>query len=407
MGSKSSHPMNKPSQIGESITIQQEQSTREESWIILGTADSGTSTFYYMIERILSNNRHYSNRNEFNHDLQLVCFLMIKNLWTILESERSRIIDLIPKSFGPCLENLNDKSNIDQSQISEFDYCELLMYIWNIPFFRDLFETKWNAISPNISENFKDPNINYYHVLSLLILENLEELISRIKSKTEFFPLALSYEITKGVREFRYNNILVKNAGGSRGQRKKWLCCFNNQSIAIFIISLAELDQYTVEDTQTLRIQESKLLMEELINTRFLKTARKIVIFTKPDILIKKLQKGHSIHLGNYKMRPEFKEIINKHELKKVVNSIVSHYLNFENEIEFKKIHSFHIVNTTELEEVNCVMERILDHNSKNAFISPCLLHGYRKPEQFEREMQERLFWKCREQRLSDIRVLT
>ncbi|EFC39174.1 predicted protein [Naegleria gruberi] len=402
MGSKSSRT--KPD-IGKStITIHQEQLlSTEDEWIILGTADSGTSTFYYMIERILRKNRNYSNRDEFNHDLQIVCSLMIKRLWTILEeSERNRIIDMIPKSFGPCLENLNDKSNIDDSQISEFDYCGLLMYIWNIPFFRESFETKWNAISPNISENIKDPNI----VMNLLILENLEELISRIKSKSEFFPMALSYTSSMGVRDFKYNNILVKNVGGSRSQRKKWINCFNGQSLAILLVSLAELDQYTVEDARTLRMQESKMLLGELINSNFLRRARKIVIFTKPDILIKKLQKGHSINLGNFKMRPEFKDIINKHELKKVVNSIVSHYLDFENEMEFNKIHSFHIVNTTEMEEVNSVLERILDHNSKNTFISPCLLNGNRKPEQFEREMQERLFWKCREQRLSDVEIL-
>ena len=67
-------------------------------------------------------------------------------------------------------------------------------------------------------------------------------------------------------------------AGGQRGERKKWIHCFDGVTAIMFIASLNEYDQVLAEDRTRNRLKESLDLFEGIINLPWFKEAP-IILF--------------------------------------------------------------------------------------------------------------------------------
>ncbi len=88
------------------------------------------------------------------------------------------------------------------------------------------------------------------------------------------------------------NNNRMYDVGGQRGERKKWIHCFDSVTAIFFIASLSEYDQFLAEDRTRNRMKESLDLFEGLINLRWFKSCPIILFLNKNDIFIQKIQKS-------------------------------------------------------------------------------------------------------------------
>lgn len=74
------------------------------------------------------------------------------------------------------------------------------------------------------------------------------------------------------------------DVGGQRGERKKWIHCFENVTAILFIASLSEFDQVLREDDTKNRMIESLNLFEGMINLPWFKNVPVLLFLNKEDL---------------------------------------------------------------------------------------------------------------------------
>ena len=91
--------------------------------------------------------------------------------------------------------------------------------------------------------------------------------------------------------EFKIDKLIFKmfDVGGQRGERKKWIHCFDNVTAIMFIASLSEYDQVLAEDRTRNRLKESLDLFEGIINLPWFKDAPILLFLNKDDLFRKKV----------------------------------------------------------------------------------------------------------------------
>ncbi|CAO3685828.1 unnamed protein product [Umbelopsis ramanniana] len=100
---------------------------------------------------------------------------------------------------------------------------------------------------------------------------------------------------TTGITETRFNmgqlNIHMFDVGGQRSERKKWIHCFESVTSIIFCVALSEYDQVLLEESGQNRMQESLVLFESVINSRWFVRTSIILFLNKVDVFKSKLAK--------------------------------------------------------------------------------------------------------------------
>lgn len=98
-----------------------------------------------------------------------------------------------------------------------------------------------------------------------------------------------------GITETRFNmgqlSIHMFDVGGQRSERKKWIHCFESVTSIIFCTALSEYDQVLLEEKNQNRMQESLILFESVINSRWFLRTSIILFLNKIDVFKAKLPK--------------------------------------------------------------------------------------------------------------------
>lgn len=99
---------------------------------------------------------------------------------------------------------------------------------------------------------------------------------------------------TVGVVQYQFhiedNNFQMFDVGGQRGERKKWIHCFENVKAIMFITSLSEYDQTLAEDPSRNRMRESLTLFDGIVNLPWFEHTSIILFFNKVDIFREKIE---------------------------------------------------------------------------------------------------------------------
>lgn len=81
------------------------------------------------------------------------------------------------------------------------------------------------------------------------------------------------------------------DVGGQRSERKKWIHCFEAVTSIIFCVALSEYDQVLLEEAGQNRMNESLVLFESVINSRWFLRTSIILFLNKIDLFKAKLPK--------------------------------------------------------------------------------------------------------------------
>jgi len=105
--------------------------------------------------------------------------------------------------------------------------------------------------------------------------------------------IIMSWIKTTGLLEHKFQTdegiTKIYDLGGGASERKMWIHTFENVDVVIFHVDIACYDQLLFGDETQTRMQESLLLFDSIINSRwFLKTSF-ILHFTKMDKLAAKI----------------------------------------------------------------------------------------------------------------------
>ncbi|KAF7846377.1 hypothetical protein BT93_L4484 [Corymbia citriodora subsp. variegata] len=91
------------------------------------------------------------------------------------------------------------------------------------------------------------------------------------------------------VGDLRYR---LLDVGGQRTERRKWLNCFEDVTVLLFLVAIQEFDQSLYEDESVNRLQESVTLFESVANSRYFANTSIILFLNKIDLFASKLRAG-------------------------------------------------------------------------------------------------------------------
>ena len=85
--------------------------------------------------------------------------------------------------------------------------------------------------------------------------------------------------------------IYIVDVCGQRGERRKWIHCFEHVTSVIFCTALSEYDQVLLEETCRTRMMDNLTLFESIINSRWFLRTSIMLFLTEIDVFKSKLPK--------------------------------------------------------------------------------------------------------------------
>lgn len=87
------------------------------------------------------------------------------------------------------------------------------------------------------------------------------------------------------------------DVGGQRGERKKWIHCFDDVTAVMFICSLSEYDEVLQEDRRRNRMKEALQLFGGLTKMDFFRDVPLLLFLNKVDLFKQKITQ---VDLGQF-----------------------------------------------------------------------------------------------------------
>ncbi|SCU93380.1 LAME_0F03598g1_1 [Lachancea meyersii CBS 8951] len=180
--------------------------------------------------------------------------------------------------------------NTPGSQLAEFptSLIDILAKIWSLRSTQDLLTGKHRS--------------SFYLMDSARYFMDDLQRIANVGYTPTVRDVLLSRKKTSGifdtVVEMDTNlKLHIYDVGGQRSERKKWIHCFDNVTLIIFCVSLSEYDQTLLEDKSQNRLEESLILFDSVVNSRWFARASVVLFLNKIDVFAEKVQ---HVPLENY-----------------------------------------------------------------------------------------------------------
>jgi hypothetical protein len=158
----------------------------------------------------------------------------------------------------------------------------------------------------------------------------------------------------------------VFDVGGQRGERKRWIHCFDDVTAILFIASLSEYNQKLVEDQARNRLDESLDLFEGIVNLTWFANAAIILFLNKSDLFEQKILKGgKDAQMSNVK-GANWKYEGKDESVKDGIEFIKNEYL-YRNEDDDRQIYP-HVTNATDTDQVTVIWKAVTQLILTNKF---------------------------------------
>jgi GTPase SAR1 family protein len=153
---------------------------------------------------------------------------------------------------------------------------------------------------------WKDPGVqaayersNEYQLIDcasyFMAVDKMRE-VARPEYKPSNQDILLCRVRTRGILETHFSVEKVKfhlfDVGGQRGERRKWVQCFNDVTAVIFIVASSSYNLMLAEDSRQNRLQEALDLFDQIWKNRWLREVSVILFLNKQDKLKEKITAG-------------------------------------------------------------------------------------------------------------------
>ncbi|KAL4634725.1 guanine nucleotide-binding protein subunit alpha-11-like [Arapaima gigas] len=257
--------------------ILQEQKKRDRQEIkilLLGTGESGKTTFIRQMRIIHGNGFSEDERRSFAK-------LIFQNIFTSVKSMTDAMVTLRIPYDDPENEVFAEKvREVDTLQMSQLGGCyvEGIRRLWADQGVRQCYHRRREFQLLDSAE--------YY-------MNNLERIAAPNYIPTVQDVLRVRFPTT-GINDYSFTvekiSLRIVDVGGQKSERRKWIHCFENVTSLIFLASLSEYDQVLEEKETDNRMEESMALFYTTIHSPWFIRASIILFLNKKDILAEKIQ---------------------------------------------------------------------------------------------------------------------
>ncbi|XP_050092842.1 guanine nucleotide-binding protein G(q) subunit alpha isoform X1 [Anopheles aquasalis] len=252
---------------------------RELKLLLLGTGESGKSTFIKQMRII-----HGSGYSD--EDKRGFIKLVYQNIFMAMQS-MIRAMDLLKILYSdPAnIEHAELIRSVDFETVTTFEppYVQAIKDLWADAGIQECYDRR--------REYQLTDSAKYY----LSDMERIE--------KEDFLPteqdILRARAPTTGILEYPFDldSIIFRmvDVGGQRSERRKWIHCFENVTSIIFLVALSEYDQILFESENENRMEESKALFKTIITYPWFQHSSVILFLNKKDLLEEKIMYSHLV----------------------------------------------------------------------------------------------------------------
>ncbi|XP_013108601.1 guanine nucleotide-binding protein subunit alpha-11 [Stomoxys calcitrans] len=260
-------------QIDEEIEKKKRQEKNQIKLLLLGTGESGKSTFIRQMRIIY-------DKGFTDEDSKGFIPTIMQN---ILESMKTMIGAMsyfnIDYELHSNIRNSQVIKNADNEKFASLIdmYLTAIKELWSDAGIQECFLRR--------SEYQLMDSIKYY-------LENIDRIALRGYIPTQD-DILHARAATSGLVEYKFKiqnvDFLMVDVGGQRSERKRWLNCFDKVQAIIFLTAISEYDQVLMESDQLNRLVESRNVFHKILTYEwFIKTSI-VLFFNKIDLLEEKI----------------------------------------------------------------------------------------------------------------------
>ncbi|KAM9329209.1 guanine nucleotide-binding protein subunit alpha-14 isoform 1-T1 [Gastrophryne carolinensis] len=252
---------------------------RELKLLLLGTGESGKSTFIKQMRIIHGSGYTDEDRKGFTK-------LVYQNIFTAMQS-MIRAMDTLRIRYSS-EQNMEGslllrEVEVDKVNSLERKHVEAIKKLWDDPGIQECYDRRREY---QLSDSAK-----YY----LSDIDRIS-LPSYIPTQQDVLRVRVP---TTGIIEYPFDleNIIFRmvDVGGQRSERRKWIHCFENVTSIIFLVALSEYDQVLAECDNENRMEESKALFRTIITYPWFQNSSVILFLNKKDLLEEKIQFSHLV----------------------------------------------------------------------------------------------------------------
>jgi len=245
--------------------------------LLLGTGESGKSTIMKQLQILYNNGFDDVYRQLVK---PIIYRQILKNIKILIrESENFNEGQSVDMELVTRVNQLEDKASC-------IDIQQITAQVW------EDFEILWK--STPIKNTFNNSNKFTIDDSTDYFLDK----ISVLKEK-DYIPndqdilraRILTPAIVETIFEKDHQRFKVLDVGGQRSERRKWIYCFPDVTVLIFVVAISEYDQFLREDMNTRRLDESLRVYSETVKNKVFKDKIVILCFNKMDIFEKKNQR--------------------------------------------------------------------------------------------------------------------
>lgn len=254
-------------------------SRREYKLLLLGTGESGKSTFIKQMRII--HGRGYSDE-----DKRGFTRLVYQNIFTAMQAMIQAMNALqIPYKYEHNKANASIVNKVDVEKVTTLKkpYADALKSLWSDPGIQECYNRKREY---QLSDSTK-----YY-------LNDLDRIAEAAYLPTQQDVLRVRVPTT-GIIEYPFDleSVVFRmvDVGGQRSERRKWIHCFENVTSIMFLVALSEYDQVLIESANENRMEESLALFKTIIAYKWFKSASIILFLNKIDLLEEKIMHSHLV----------------------------------------------------------------------------------------------------------------
>ncbi|XP_056634397.1 guanine nucleotide-binding protein G(q) subunit alpha isoform X3 [Diorhabda carinulata] len=252
---------------------------RELKLLLLGTGESGKSTFIKQMRII--HGAGYSDE-----DKRGFIKLVYQNIFMAMQS-MIKAMDLLKIQYGNSAsqEKAELIKSIDYETVTTFEspYVEAIKDLWGDAGIQECYDRR--------REYQLTDSAKYY-------LEEIDRVAARSYLPTEQDILRVRVPTT-GIIEYPFDldeiRFRMVDVGGQRSERRKWIHCFENVTSIIFLVALSEYDQILFESENENRMEESKALFKTIITYPWFQHSSVILFLNKKDLLEEKIMYSHLV----------------------------------------------------------------------------------------------------------------
>eukprot|EP00794_Sanderia_malayensis_P019533 gene19533-21464_t len=265
-------------EIERQIRRDRKDARRELKLLLLGTGESGKSTFIKQMRIIHGQGYTEDDRRGYSK-------LVFQNIFQAIQA-LTRAMDMLKIPYGrpdPNEQHAIAVKNVVNDSVTSLEehYAAMIKSLWGDSGIQEAYDRRREF---QLSDSAK-----YY-------LSDLDRIAAPNFVPTQQDVLRARTPTT-GILEYPFDldTIIFRmvDVGGQRSERRKWIHCFENVTSIIFLVALSEYDQVLFESEKENRMEESKALFRTIITYPWFRSSSIILFLNKTDLLEEKIENSN------------------------------------------------------------------------------------------------------------------